>query len=334
MNRIISILIVLFAINFINAQDPQFTQFYANSLHLNPAFAGKDLSPRFHSGYRNQWPEIENAYVTYNLEYDQFSEKIHGGFGVQFLYDKTGNGILNTGMFGICYAYQLKLSKGWNINFGLKGSFVQKSINWNRTVWGDQIDPTRGIIYSTSQIRGNNANYFDASSGIVAFSRKFFFGAAVNHLTRPDETLFFNNNKSNKIPIRTTFHGGYQIEVLRNGLFHKALFISPNILFDFQSNFKQINFGSYFVDGVLAFGIWYRHSSLLDAFNDTFSLQDALVLMGGIENSKMRIGYSYDLNLSKLIRSSLGSHEISLTFDLPESKQKSNKYRVIYCPVF
>ena len=80
------------------SQDPQFTQFYANSLHLNPALAGKDLSPRFHSGYRNQWPEIKNAYVTYNLEYDDFIEKIHGGLGFQFLHDKTANGVLNTNL--------------------------------------------------------------------------------------------------------------------------------------------------------------------------------------------------------------------------------------------
>ena len=67
----------LFFIGNVYSQDPQFTQFYANSLHLNPALAGKDLSPRFHSGYRNQWPEIKNAYVTYNLEYDDFIDKIH-----------------------------------------------------------------------------------------------------------------------------------------------------------------------------------------------------------------------------------------------------------------
>ncbi len=60
-----------------------------------------------------------------------------------------------------------------------------------------------------------------------------------------------------------------------------------------------------------------------------------LVLMGGIENKKMRIGYSYDLNLSNLIGSSGGSHEISITFDLPQKEiSKSDKYRVIYCPVF
>ncbi|MFT5922039.1 MAG: hypothetical protein ACI8TS_001371, partial [Flavobacteriales bacterium] len=38
------------------AQDPEFTQFYANPLYLNPAFAGTARCPRLVMNYRNQWP--------------------------------------------------------------------------------------------------------------------------------------------------------------------------------------------------------------------------------------------------------------------------------------
>ena len=88
------------------------------------------MSPRFHSGYRNQWPGLD-AYVTYNIEYDQFSKDLHGGIGFQFLYDKTGGGVLNTGVFAGCYAYQLQINRKWSLNFGFKGAFVQKSLNFN-----------------------------------------------------------------------------------------------------------------------------------------------------------------------------------------------------------
>ena len=37
------------------AQDPSFTQFYANPLYLNPAFAGTARCPRLNLNYRNQW---------------------------------------------------------------------------------------------------------------------------------------------------------------------------------------------------------------------------------------------------------------------------------------
>lgn len=343
MKKILIILLSFITLESIHSQDPQFTQFYANSLHLNPALAGKDLSPRFHSGYRNQWPEIKNAYVTYNLEYDDFIEKIHGGLGLQFLHDKTANGVLNTNLITISYAYHIKISKGWSSSFSLKGGFQQKSFNTSQAQFGDQIDEIRGFVYSTNQTINNpSSSYFDAGAGCVFFSSELasflpnsFVGVAVHHLTRPEESFIVNGGQNNKLPIRYTLHAGKQIKVLKNGLFHKPLYISPNLLFDLQNNFKQFNFGSYFLDGILGFGIWYRHTNFLDPKNELFKLQDALVLMGGIENKKMRIGYSYDLNLSNLIGSSGGSHEISITFDLPQKEiSKSDKYRVIYCPVF
>ena len=46
------------------AQDPQFTQFYANPLYLNPAFAGTVRCPRAVLNYRNQWPALTGTFVT------------------------------------------------------------------------------------------------------------------------------------------------------------------------------------------------------------------------------------------------------------------------------
>lgn len=337
------VILCLFASTIAFSQDPQFTQFYANSLHLNPALAGKDLSPRFHSGYRNQWPEIKNAYVTYNLEYDDFIEKIHGGLGFQFLHDKTANGVLNTNLLSISYAYHLQISKGWSSSFSLKGAFQQKSFNTSLAQFGDQIDEIRGFVYSTNQTINNpTSSYFDAGAGFLFFSSEYatflpnsFAGVAVHHINRPQEAFIVNGSQNNKLPVRYTLHAGKQITVLKNGLFNKPLYISPNLLFDLQSNFKQFNFGAYFVDGIVGVGLWYRHTNFLNPTSDVFKLQDALVIMAGIETTKMRIGYSYDLNLSNLIGSSAGSHELSITFDLPKKEiAKSDKYRVIHCPLF
>jgi hypothetical protein len=73
----------------------------------------------------------------------------------------------------------------------------------------------------------------------------------------------------------------------------------------------------------------------LNPDEDKFKFQDALVLMGGIENEKLRICYSYDISLSNLGIGSGGAHEISITFDLPQKEMnKSDKYRVIHCPIF
>ena len=58
--NITKILIALSALVFTtetaSAQDPAFSQFYANPLYLNPAFAGTNICPRVNLNYRDQWP--------------------------------------------------------------------------------------------------------------------------------------------------------------------------------------------------------------------------------------------------------------------------------------
>lgn len=49
------------------AQDPHFTQFYAAPTYLSPAFAGTTIQSRFVLQFRDQWPAIPGAFVSYNL---------------------------------------------------------------------------------------------------------------------------------------------------------------------------------------------------------------------------------------------------------------------------
>ena len=44
------------------AQDPEFTQFYANPIYLNPAMAGTHGCPRLNLNHRNQWPSLSGAF--------------------------------------------------------------------------------------------------------------------------------------------------------------------------------------------------------------------------------------------------------------------------------
>ncbi len=63
------------------AQDPQFTQFYANPLYLNPAFAGTARCPRVVMNYRNQWPALTGTFVTTSASYDQHVDGLNGWLG-------------------------------------------------------------------------------------------------------------------------------------------------------------------------------------------------------------------------------------------------------------
>ena len=74
-NRILIWVLLLFIIVGGNkttfGQDPIFTQFYANPMYLNPAFAGSRVCPRVALNYRNEWPNISGNFVTTAADYGQ-----------------------------------------------------------------------------------------------------------------------------------------------------------------------------------------------------------------------------------------------------------------------
>jgi type IX secretion system PorP/SprF family membrane protein len=79
MRHWIVLLLVIVASKNIAAQDPGFSQFFANPLYLNPAFAGTTELPRLAVSYRNQWPQKGATYTTYSLSYDQLLKNSNTG---------------------------------------------------------------------------------------------------------------------------------------------------------------------------------------------------------------------------------------------------------------
>ena len=54
------------------AQDPQYSQYYAAPLYLNPAMAGAEQMGRVGFNYRNQWPSIDAQFTTFSAYYDTY----------------------------------------------------------------------------------------------------------------------------------------------------------------------------------------------------------------------------------------------------------------------
>ena len=152
--------------NGVFGQDPQFTQFYANPLYLNPAFAGSHGCPRFAMNYRNEWPSLTGNYVTYSASYDQYFSNISGGIGVIGMHDQQGQGTIFTSMIGLIYSYHLKVNRKFSMLFGAKASMFNKFLDWDKLTFGDMIDPQKGFIYETGDVpRAGSRYFFDASAG-------------------------------------------------------------------------------------------------------------------------------------------------------------------------
>ena len=316
-------LIVLFSCVVVlfnaNAQDPAFTQFYANPLYLNPAMAGSNGCPRFGVNYRNEWPQLTGNYVTYSASYDQYFKNISGGFGVLATHDQQGQGTINTSMLGLIYSYHLTLNRKWKMLFGARAAWYQKFLDWDKLTFGDMIDPRRGFIYATGDVpRGGSRGFFDASAGMVIFNKNFFAGGAVHHLNRPNESMIIGESK---MPMRFTGHIGAEIQLGQKSKYANSTSIMPNIIYQYQNGFQELNIGTYIKYGSFNFGAWYRN-------------RDAFILTLGINTGKFKLGYSYDVTVSKLNNGvSGGSHEVSLGINL-NCKSKPASFRTISCPSF
>jgi type IX secretion system PorP/SprF family membrane protein len=306
------------------AQDAEFTQFYANPLYLNPAFAGTARCPRLCMNYRNQWPSLSGTFVTTSASYDQHVETIQGGLGLIVLNDRAAQSTLNTTTVSGIYSYQQPITKKFSIKAGLQATYFQKSLDWSKLTFGDMIDPRKGFIYETADIpRGGRVSNVDFSAGILGFSDKFYGGFAVHHLNEPNESLIVGVSR---LPMKFTVHAGAIIPIQKKRKDDQAT-ISPNVLYRRQGEFQQLNLGLYVNKGPLVAGIWFRGLLFGEKYRDSF------ITTIGIQTDVVRFGYSYDVTISELTPSTGGSHEVSLTINF-DCRAKKKKFRTIQCPSF
>ena len=301
-------------------QDPIFTQFYSNPMYLNPAFAGSRVCPRFALNYRNEWPNISGNFVTMAAAYDQKVESIFGGIGLIVLTDNAAKTIKTTRVSAV-YAYNQSITRKLSINFGIEATYFQKSLDWNKLTFGDMIDSRRGFVYPTNDLSiGGTSSGIDFSAGVIGYTEKFFVGFATHHLTEPNESLM--SSVDVPLPRRYTGHLGAVIplEVNRGKYAKTDDFISPNIIFTQQGTFQQLNMGLYIKKSSLTGGVWYRN-------------KDAFIITLGLESEYIKVGYSYDITVSKLSLGSGGSHEVSMGFNFA-CKPKRKSFRTISCPSF
>jgi len=123
---ILAFLSVLVAVAELRAQDPEFTQFYANPLYLNPAFAGTNRCPRLVMNYRNQWPSLTGNFVTTSASYDQYVNTIQGGLGLIVMNDRAAQGTLNTTTLSGMYSYQQPFRGSFQLRQDFKQAIFKK----------------------------------------------------------------------------------------------------------------------------------------------------------------------------------------------------------------
>jgi len=335
---IVTVTTVLCGFN-LQAQDIHFSQFYASPLTLNPALTGNlNGSYRVTAIYRNQYASIPAPYNTFAVSGDMsvlrgMLKGDHAGIGIVALNDVAGDGNLsNTSVFlSAAYHKGLDRFKTQNISIGIQGGFTQKSVDFDKLVFPNQIGEGGPdlTVPNGEAVQDPNFSYFDFNVGAMYTGRinegiSGYGGVAFHHFAQPKESFLGSDNR---LGSRIVAHAGG--EIFLNG----NISLLPSGIYMSQTGASELNIGSAvgynFIEGsqngsraAVFLGVWYR-------------IPHEVIFVGGIDYKDLRFGISYDLTVSdlNLANNGQGGFEVSVGYigKLFDTKRRAP---LMYCPRF
>lgn len=308
----------------LKAQDVHFTQYFTSPLTLNPAMTGlisEDL--RLAANYRTQWGSVStNPYTTASVSFDiailkgKLPEGDALGIGFMGLYDKSGSGgLTNTTMGGsLAYHKAFGRDREQHLSFGIQMNMVQKNLDVSKLVFEDMYNVTSGTVSTTTSanISSPSISYPDFNGGVmysgkIADKATGYFGYSYYHLTQPTESFM---KDAHQIHNRQTAFMGASFDMSSNSVLYASA------LYQSQASATEVLLGTavgfilnpnhdeeYMKNTIFYVGAWYRYN---DAFSPYVS----------IEWAKIRLGLSYDVNVSRFAPAThgMGAYELSLLF--------------------
>lgn len=273
------------------------TQYMYNGLALNPAYAGihDGVSASFLT--RHQWVGIEGAPSTQLVSIHAPLKYKPISLGALVYRDVIGVRKEHTGFFS--YAYRISLNGNTKLSFGLQANIHQLNQDFNV---GEADDPRDPLLNDDNSVK------FNAGSGLMLHSSKFYVGFSVPQMLR-------SKFGSAQLPTNSRFIQHYYITAGYVFGFPNDIILKPNVLLKAVKNAPaqlDINM-NVLLKKVLWLGVSYR-------WKESYDLLAAFQL-----GPRMQVGYSFDLNNNELSRT---SHELMLNFivDFPTSKILTPRY--------
>jgi type IX secretion system PorP/SprF family membrane protein len=298
---IISVLLSMVGVQAL-AQDQIYSQFFNAPLYLNPSLTGQfDGDIRLNMIYRNQWSGLGQ-----NLSYLSASADINipgfgGGVGLLFNRSSEGTAYLVKNNVAATYSYSVG-SDDFVTSFGVQAGLTNRTINWNKLVFGDQIDMRLGYLpgsISSAEVPDmSNKFFFDAAAGVNIVYKSFLFGASVYHLNKPNESF---SGADALLPIRTTLNTSYRIPLSNRSSYNRdeGAYLIPSVVYYQQAKFRSVSLGAQLKYRTVNTGIWYRTAG--QGSPDAIVLSLIFDLFGGGKNGeKLRLGISHDATTSRI----------------------------------
>lgn len=281
-------------------QQPQFTHYGMNHMYVSPGYSGINKATEFNMIGRYQWSG-------YKADFDEGGEPktglfnvsipvraIKGGIGVNLFTESIGATNIKSG--ALSYAYHLPLGGG-RLGIGASGIVTNISKGTYRYL---QDDPH--IPYNSNDTK------FDVGAGLWYQADKFYVGAGINNLLE-SEYAFQNQAKDNTGTVLNQKHlygsAGVNFDV------SSSVVVTPMALvkYDFE-NSPSFDLGARatFNQKYWA-GLNYRNQEAVSG----------LVGIGLLKDNSLKLGYAFDFTTFGEEAKAKSSHEIMLSYRIPQS---------------
>ena len=319
------------------AQDVYFSQPFATRLHSNPAFAGLLDDYSVTLSFRNQLPSLAGSFLSTQLGADVRlnTRGQHHALGLLLNQDRSGAVGYTRFEAGGLYAYHTRLTPQLALSGGLRASYGRQRVGYDNFLFGDQIAEDGRVTSSTAEDLGYPpANYLSLGTGAVLYTETAWLSVAGQHLNQPN--LGFR--RQGTLPIGLTVAGGYKFYKTKPGpgVATRELSYTPVAAYSRQGGSQRLETGLYVTASPLTLGGVFRN--ILGGGG--VEPQQALAVVAGVQAGGLRLGYSYDVGLSRLSTELGGAHELTLAlraFDQLENAYRRLKRRVYPaapCPAF
>jgi len=262
-----------------------------NGLLINPAYAGSRDALAVNLTYRRQWVGFDGAPTTQLLSLHSPIKKRRIALGVQLYTDRIGVS-RETGVF-TNYAYRIPFRKG-KLQLGIGAGFSLLQADWTQVSLQDRTD----VVYATDSRSTLRPNF---SGGAYYYKKKYYIGASMpfvlTHTYDPVSTQWgVAASGQGYQPMLT---GGYLVTL------NRMLKLKPSTLIRYRSaSGLQANLNANLIikDRIWA-GISYRTG-------------DAIVgMLEVLPTPQWRLGYAYDLGISRITPYHNGSHELMIQYE-------------------
>lgn len=304
MRKAVLLIFIVACYAFAPAQQVYHYSLYSdNSYMINPALTGIKKYSEVNASFRKQWTSITKSPLTTLVGFNSGIESKHIGFGAFVYDDETGPNAL-TGL-GFSFAYRILDNEKYykfkrrrlgtrSFSFGINASLIYYRLNLKDVKLDN---PNDALVLSGS----NSYKIFpDMSFGFMYNAPKFFIGFSIPQL----------------LNLNVKYNADAKLSDIKK-LQHYYLQTGGRIYFGDEKYSLEPSVWLKYVVGGFPQGVVNLRFNIIDKGYAGISYRSVqgLTLEGGVFiKKKFKIGYAYDIEMSKYIRDLGMTHEIFLSY--------------------